>query len=133
VVVNTVITRRTKRILSGRWDDFTRPAATLLTSKTSYRWILRQKVTRLDRESLIALELHNCNYLTSLPEAISNHVSLQKLCIYNCLLLQERYARPYGKDWRRISSIREVEILPMRPSLFKYFTWVERPIKGLFG
>ncbi|KAK2440047.1 putative disease resistance protein RGA4 [Trifolium repens] len=72
--------------------------------------------------SLLTLELHNCNYLTSLPEAISNHVSLQKLCIYNCLLLQERYARPYGKDWRRISFIREVEILPMRPSLFKYFT-----------
>ncbi|GAU42380.1 hypothetical protein TSUD_123760 [Trifolium subterraneum] len=72
--------------------------------------------------SFLTLELHNCNCLTSLPESICNLVSLQKLCIYNCLLLQERYARPYGKDWRRISSIREVEILPMRPSLLKYFS-----------
>ncbi|PNY16084.1 CC-NBS-LRR resistance protein [Trifolium pratense] len=72
--------------------------------------------------SLLTLEIHNCNCLTSLPEAICNIVSLQKLCIYNCLLLQERYGRPYGKDWRRISSIREVEILPMKPSLLKYFS-----------
>lgn len=72
--------------------------------------------------SLLTLEFHNCNGLTSLPDAICNLVSLQKLCIYNCLLLEERCARRYGQDWPKISLIREVEILPMSPSLLKYFT-----------
>lgn len=72
--------------------------------------------------SLLTLEFHNCNGLTSLPEAMRNLVSLQKLCMYNCSLLEERYTKPYGQDWRKISRIRKVVILPMRPSLLKYFT-----------
>jgi len=72
--------------------------------------------------SLLTLEFHNCNGLTSLPEAMCNLVSLQTLCMYNCSLLEERYAKPYGQDWHKISRIRKVVILPVRPSLLKYFT-----------
>lgn len=72
--------------------------------------------------SLLSLEIHNCNGLTSLPEGMRNLVSLQKLCIYNCSLLEERYTRPHGKDWPKISCIPEVVILPMTPSELKYFT-----------
>ncbi|XP_058766615.1 putative disease resistance protein RGA4 isoform X2 [Vicia villosa] len=72
--------------------------------------------------SLMVLEFHNCNGLTSLPEEMCNLVSLQKLCMYNCLPLEERCARPYGEDWEKISGIREVVIRPVIPSLLKYFT-----------
>ncbi|CAI8595993.1 unnamed protein product [Vicia faba] len=72
--------------------------------------------------SLLTIEIHNCNGLTSLPEAMGNLVSLQKLCIYNCQQLSEIYAKPYGKEWPKISHIREVEILPLSPSLLKYFS-----------
>lgn len=72
--------------------------------------------------SLLTVEIHNCTFLTSLPEAMCNLVSLQKLCMYNCIPLEKIYAKPYGQEWPKISHIREVEILPMRPSLLKYFT-----------
>ncbi|XP_058721718.1 putative disease resistance protein RGA4 [Vicia villosa] len=72
--------------------------------------------------SLLTLEIYNCTGLTSLPESICRQVSLQKLSICNCFSLEKRYGRAFGIDWPKISRIRKVEILPMKPSFFKYFS-----------
>ncbi|XP_058721716.1 putative disease resistance protein RGA4 isoform X2 [Vicia villosa] len=72
--------------------------------------------------SLLTLEIYNCPGLTSLPESICRQVSLQKLSICNCFSLEKRYGRAFGIDWPKISHIRKVEILPMKPLFFKYFS-----------
>ncbi|KAJ9158802.1 hypothetical protein P3X46_024348 [Hevea brasiliensis] len=60
--------------------------------------------------SLHTLNITSCPRLTSLPREICSLISLRKLYIHNCPLLNERCANKKGADWPFISHIPNIMV-----------------------
>ncbi|KAL9321785.1 hypothetical protein ACSQ67_009838 [Phaseolus vulgaris] len=87
--------------------------------------------------SLLNLEIRNCNGLKSLPHRIQYLVSLERICIYNCPLLERRCARGYGEEWSKIAHIPKVFVSPFSPTALSiiqcpFFTFLYSSFPFLF-